>query len=65
MNERIRELAQQSGLISSFNSAPHRPDIEMFAKLIVLECMDISANIGEHGSIAAQEMRELFGVEDA
>ena len=54
MNERIKELAEQS-----------EGSVEKFAKLIVRDCMDIAANIGEHGPVAAQEMRELFGVEDA
>ena len=39
MNERIKELAQNAGLISHFNAAPHRPDIERFAELLLQECL--------------------------
>ena len=67
MNERIEQLAQQAGfqwskfgLVATPASNPVK-----FAKLIVRDCMDIAANIGEHGPVAAQEMQELFGVEDA
>ena len=63
MNERIRELAQNAGLISSFNAAPHRPDIERFAEFLIQECMSIAGSIGEHGHIAAQEMKEHFGLD--
>lgn len=37
--------------------------LEKLTQLIVQECIDIAASIGEHGSIAAQEMRQHFGVE--
>jgi hypothetical protein len=38
MNERILEFAQRAGLISHFNAAPHRPDIERFAESLIREC---------------------------
>lgn len=38
MNERIAQLARDAGLISAFNAAPNRPDIEKFVELIVREC---------------------------
>jgi hypothetical protein len=44
MNERIKEFAQNAGLISHFNAAPNRPDIEKFAELIVKECAYIVEN---------------------
>ena len=61
MNERIRELAQNAGLISSFNSAPHRPDIEKFAELIVRECAVIATE-GDSDKIALGILQH-FGVE--
>jgi hypothetical protein len=75
MNERILEFAQRAGLISHFNAAPHRPDIEKFAELIVRECMTTvlkeskwywdkdefeSANAIQN---AARRVKEHFGVE--
>jgi hypothetical protein len=64
MNELIKDLARRA--TQEFSPAFERDKWqEKFAELIVRECMDIAANIGEHGSIAAQEMREVFGVEDA
>jgi len=70
MNERILEFAQRAGLISHFNVAPHRPDIERFAKLIVRECLTFVEPMPGSGDIvdlaleAAREgIKEHFGVE--
>lgn len=45
-SEQIIEIAKEAGLISSFNSAPNRPDIERFAKMIAAterkRCYDIA-----------------------
>ncbi len=62
MNEIIRELAQKAGLISSFNAAPYRPDIERFAEFLIQECANIASSTGEHGYIASQEMKVHFGI---
>lgn len=43
MNERIKQLAIESGLISSLNAAPFRPDIEKFAELIITESIKACA----------------------
>jgi hypothetical protein len=62
MNERILELAQNAGLISHFNAAPHRPDIEKFAELIVRECCQ---KLEDDGMVeVAMEIKEHFGVEE-
>jgi hypothetical protein len=62
MNERIRELAQNAGLISSFNAAPHRPDIERFAEMIVKQCGEIAA-FGDPRYSAQHNIHKYFGVE--
>ena len=64
MNERIQELVKQAGFFGCMDEGVGLV-FRKFAELIVRDCMDIAANIGEHGPVAAQEMRELFGVEDA
>lgn len=68
MNERIQELAQNAGLISHFNSAPHRPDIEHFVKLIVQECCQFEKTYaGDAGLVArhfSRKIKEHFGVEE-
>ena len=64
MNERIKELAQNAGLISHFNAAPHRPDIERFAELLLQECVQILDRRNEHPVIvnSIKEIKETFGV---
>jgi hypothetical protein len=66
MNERIKELAQNAGLISHFNAAPHRPDIERFVELLLQECVQILAHRNKHSVIvnSIKEIKETFGVED-
>jgi hypothetical protein len=71
MNEKIRELAEQAEIKFEahlqhawIDTAVITPaDLKKFAELIVRECADISDNIGEHGYIASQEMKQLFGIE--
>jgi hypothetical protein len=72
MNERFDEIVRQTRLYnqSVYDNGEggwivQTAELKKFAELIVRDCMDIAANIGEHGPVAAQEMRELFGVEDA
>jgi hypothetical protein len=60
MNERIKELAEQSGLKyynwitneSNINDGtfkyPRLEDYERFAELIVRECISISTNVGKN-----------------
>jgi hypothetical protein len=80
MNERIKELAEQAGLISKQddreNWQEYINDVEKFAELIIQECMrmcdcaDIS--LLEHncpkeasGAVSAKEIiKEHFGIEE-
>ena len=71
MNERIRELAKQTGYIWHASGEPQiyefTPEkLEKFAKLIVSECMDV-LDPGENQLIARFQARqwlaEHFGVD--
>ena len=75
MNQRIKELAEQAGLlpkeIGPVVETPHmkkkQQDLEKFAELIVRECIDIIDEEGSHegGSIRSmKKIREHFGVEE-
>ena len=62
MNERIRELAEQTGWAEHIRYKPTRIEIEKFAELIVRECADVAA---EHSALDIyEEIREHFGVEE-
>jgi L-2-hydroxyglutarate oxidase LhgO len=72
MNERIRELAKQTGYIWHASGEPQiyefTPEkLEKFAKLIVSECMDV-LDPGENQLIARFQARqwlaEHFGIEE-
>tara|TARA_R110000868_G_scaffold209102_4_gene458699 strand:- start:368 stop:592 length:225 start_codon:yes stop_codon:yes gene_type:complete len=73
MNERIKQLALEAGLVRNGDFGMKRwegprsdsisdQDLEKFAELIVRQCADIADSIGEHGYIASEEMLEQFGV---
>ncbi len=75
MNERIKKLAEQAGMVKildehaheygngTFENTPY-PELEKFAELIVKECADFVA-AGEFGdSGTAKELKEHFGVEE-
>ena len=78
MNERIRELAEQAGMVKileehaseygagTFENTPY-PELEKFAELIVKECMNV-LDPGEHQLIARFQARkwlaEHFGVKE-
>ena len=67
MNNLITQLARDAGLISAFNAAPNRPDIEKFAELIIRECIDCLKPLSRNHSMvgAAQDtIKEHFGVEE-
>ena len=55
MNERIKELAEQSDIVFGFdkNNDPEVIcaviDIEKFAELIIQECLDICEDMGNNG----------------
>ena len=67
MNKRIRELAKcNERVLNFFQTGPaQRAAIEEFARLIVLECADISEKhwIKHKGCSAHFSIREHFGVE--
>ena len=60
MNQRIRELAEQSNLTIATSSLwEHK--VQEFAELIVRECANVAAN---HDALDIyEEIREHFGVE--
>jgi hypothetical protein len=65
MNERIRELARESGLVQ-YDADSKMQDVERFAELIVRECTRIVADAVDHrepASTYAGKIREHFGVE--
>ena len=62
MNERIRELAKEAGLLA------HNPEgvptkLEKFAELIVLECARVVKASSPQGMIGVNAIRIHFGVE--
>ena len=73
MNERIRELAEQSGLEYNFDPMLWLK-YEKFAELIVRECAEVCESVPVFGSYtelqnvtlkdAAVQIKEHFGVEE-
>lgn len=70
MNERIRELAREAGLLV-YNPEGVPTKLEKFAELIVKECLSIvepTEDSGDEWCVtlkgAAQEIKEHFGVEE-
>ena len=70
MNERIKELAEQSGLLGPTSRIGNSHEAtEKFAELIVQDCIDILSpytvnmnRIGEEYLHPIQEIRKHFGV---
>ena len=69
MNERIKDLAKQSGFyvyddkIFAPTTSEDTTKFQLkFVELLVKECAEITKNIGEHGHIAANEIKQHFGV---
>ena len=67
MNERIRELAIQSGLPTALDY--HQKRYEKFAELIVRECAYVSEGYfgfkdNTPGTAIAKEIKQHFGVEE-
>jgi hypothetical protein len=60
MNERIRELARESGLVQ-YDTDSKMQDAERFAELIVRECVLISRTSTD-GFSAGRRMEQHFGV---
>ena len=61
MNNRIRELAKQSGLIQ-YDSDGKMEEVEKFAELIVRQTMDYASRNWEHGHLLAEDLKVYFGV---
>ena len=79
MNERIRELAEQSGYTKDMFGVGHwdMPECKKFAELIVRECISCSTFIGitthnsglgpqpiRYTSMVNDKIRKHFGVEE-
>lgn len=67
MNERIKELAKQSGAwdyyeINEGVDGDEKP-LKDFAELIVRKAMDYASRNWEHGHLLAEDLRVYFGVE--
>ena len=69
MNERIRELAEQAGIMipkdSEYNGHIYRNTIEKFAELLIEECAKISESVTprhtECGNRIAGKIRQFHG----
>ena len=66
MNERIKELAREAGLLA-YNPEGPPTKLEKFAELIVRECVQLCQECIDDGCVEAQEpmekIKEHFGVE--
>jgi len=67
MNKRIKELADEATRKYDrlgFEIPFAQPDLELFAKLIIRECVDFTNTYHVNGkSIVGQVIKEHFGVE--
>ena len=69
MNERIQELARQSGATAEDGSRATRvfcftdQELKGFAELIVQECIDIANDTRYEGKVVANRIKFVFGVE--
>lgn len=67
MNERIKELAYQSGACAMFNNQLDKDnlDLEKFAELIVRECISLLPEDcqSDNGCHTSWTIKEHFGVE--
>ena len=65
MNDRIRELAKEAGLIQ-YDTDGKMEDVEKFAELIVRECAKVSENYarGAMPLSIALSIKKHFGVEE-
>lgn len=70
MNERIKQLAKQTGFdveLMERNHANGNPSMaHQFAELIIQECADVCQSFGESGDgyTCSYEILEHFGVEE-
>jgi len=67
MNERIKELGREAGLLM-YNPDGLPTKLEKFAQLLIQECIEQSLKVSHRdddiGSIIASRIREHFGVEE-
>jgi hypothetical protein len=77
MNERIKQLAEQAGIVipkdSEYNGHIYRNSIEKFAKLIVQDCIQVMHKqesipdgffYAKSANIHEVAIRDYFGVEE-
>ena len=78
MNERIKELAEQAGILKeqsvkakivknedgTWTSILEYPDLEMFAELIIQKCADIGERYADGNYEVRNQILEHFGVEE-
>jgi hypothetical protein len=70
MNERIKELALESGYLPDGFGIGHwdMPECKKFAELIIQECMEVSLKCSHRdddmGAIIARQIKQHFGVEE-
>ena len=66
MNERIKELAVETGWSEDIRYAPRAKEIEKFAELIIKECCSISddAERADVPVLASKFIKAHFGVEE-
>ena len=68
MNERIKELAREAGLLA-YNPEGPPTKLEKFAELIVKECAELcdrfqAREVGMQPTECAGAIRKMFGVEE-
>jgi len=63
MNERIKELAREAGLLA-YNPEGPPTKLEKFAELIVKECADYVDSAVSDGGVDGRSLKEHFGVEE-
>lgn len=61
MNERIAQMARDASVISAFNAAPNRPDIEKFAQMIARECAQLAMT--QHRSTSSDDYDHMYSYE--
>ena len=79
MNDKIKELAEQAGLMCLYDYGPEedphamvvgQKDLELFAQLIIQECMKVAASQRNPANLNykpserfVEDLRQHFGVE--
>jgi hypothetical protein len=61
MNERIKELAKQSGLIQ-YDTDSKMNDVEKFAQLIAADIAEMCANVDGGENMFSRTIRKEYGV---